>query len=49
MMRHWYLSEATQKYGTAFAQQQAGHKSSAITVNTYIDGGFGIREKLAQS
>lgn len=49
MMRHWYLSEATQKYGAAFAQQQAGHKSSSITVNTYIDGGFGIREKLAQS
>lgn len=48
MIRHWYGSEAEKIGGVAFAQQQLGHKSVNVTVNTYVDGGHGIREKLAQ-
>lgn len=47
MIRHWYGTVTTEKYGAAFAQQQLGHKNVNITVNTYVDGGYGIREKLA--
>jgi len=47
MIRHWYGTITTEKYGVAFAQQQLGHKNVNITVNTYVDGGYGIREKLA--
>lgn len=46
MIRHWYGTVTTEKYGAAFAQQQLGHKNVNITVNTYVDGGYGIREKL---
>jgi len=47
MIRHWYGTVTTEKYGAAFSQQQLGHKNVNITVNTYVDGGYGIREKLA--
>lgn len=47
MIRHWYGTVTTEKYGAAFAQQQLGHKNVNITLNTYVDGGYGIREKLA--
>lgn len=47
MIRHWYGTVTTEKHGVAFAQQQLGHKNANITVNTYVDGGYGIREKLA--
>lgn len=47
MIRHWYGTVITEKYGVAFAQQQLGHKNVNVTVNTYVDGGYGIREKLA--
>lgn len=47
MMRHWYGTVATKEFDAAFAQQQLGHKSQNITINTYVDGGYGIREKLA--
>lgn len=47
MIRHWYGTITTEKYGATFAQQQMGHKNVNITVNTYVDGGYGIREKLA--
>ncbi len=48
MIRHWYGTIISEKFGVVFSQQQMGHKNASVTVNTYVDGGHGIREKLAQ-
>lgn len=47
MIRHWYGTVATQEFGVVFAQQQLGHKSADITTNSYVDAGYGLKEKLA--
>lgn len=47
MMRHWYATVASKRFGVVFAQQQLGHKNSNITVNTYTDGAFGLKDALA--
>lgn len=46
-LRHWYSTMAAKEFGVVFAQQQLGHKKSNITTNTYIDGSYGLKDKLA--
>ncbi len=36
-IRHWYTTIFSQKYGTAFVQQQLGHRSINTTINNYMD------------
>lgn len=36
-IRHWYTTVFSQKYGTAFVQQQLGHRSINTTINNYMD------------
>ncbi len=36
-IRHWYATVFSQKYGTAFVQQQLGHRSLSTTINNYMD------------
>ncbi len=49
-IRHWYTTVFSQKYGTAFVQQQLGHRSINTTINNYMDARLTVlknkREKL---
>lgn len=46
MLRHWYATVFTKECGITFAQQQLGHKSANITINTYANGSYGMKEIL---
>lgn len=41
-IRHWYTTVFSQKYGTAFVQQQLGHRSINTTINNYMDARLSI-------
>ena len=47
MLRHWYATVIAKKGGITFAQQQLGHRSANITINTYANGSYGMKEILA--
>lgn len=42
MMRHWYATVMGKTFGIAFAQEQLGHSSMAVTVNNYTNGTYGV-------
>lgn len=41
-IRHWYTTVFSQKYGTAFVQQQLGHRSVDTTINNYMDARLSV-------
>lgn len=41
-IRHWYTTVFSQKYGTAFVQQQLGHRSINTTINNYMDARLAV-------
>ena len=47
MMRHYYGTVAAKVGGVAFAQQQLGHTSMTTTINNYANGGYGMKDILA--
>lgn len=48
-IRHWYTTVFSQKYGTAFVQQQLGHKSINTTINNYMDARLTILKKKVEN
>lgn len=42
MLRHWYASTMSKKFGAVFAQQQMGQSSVDTTKRWYIQGSYGI-------
>ena len=48
-IRHWYTTVFSQKNGTAFVQQQLGHKSINTTINNYMDARLTILKKKVEN
>lgn len=48
-IRHWYTTVFSQKYGTAFVQQQLGHRSVNTTINNYMDARLTILKNKRES
>lgn len=44
-MRHWYTTTFSKEYGTAFVQQQLGHRSVNTTINNYMDARLSVLRK----
>ena len=47
-IRHWYTTIFSQKYGTAFVQQQLGHRSINTTINNYMDARLSVLKNLKE-
>lgn len=48
-IRHWYTTVFSQKYGTAFVQQQLGHRSINTTINNYMDARLSVLKKQKEN
>ena len=47
-IRHWYTTIFSQKYGTAFVQQQLGHRSINTTINNYMDARLSVLKEKSK-